>query len=303
MSASLVEDNTAKAVLNCNGHSACGAVVSLEVDHCLTSRLATDVSRVDKIEEFQTHSATGTVEARLVNACRACNRADRHTRADVTVGCIKSLGVGNKDGVVNAKQRTADLRDRLVILLCGKAAGSEKVGANARVNARGNDLCRMNVREHTLVQDNLLGCAKLTRSGGYCARTFEKSRTGGVGRRSEYGFCSQKSADAHAGYQVVGYAVDLTVDHVDAVVSSDLAIELYKISSSAHSRSKNFLGQCFCNHCSFSPYSKIFQSVLFSLSTRGNRSVSVSHRCHKRERSSWVQGCRSGTITVYIPAA
>jgi hypothetical protein len=109
----------------------------------------------------------------------------------------------------------------------------------------------VNVGEHSLIQNNLLDGAKISRSGGNRARTFEKSCTGGVGSGSEYGFCAKKSADTHAGYQVVGYTVDLSVNHVDAVVSGDLAIELYKVSSTAHCDGKYLFCQCFCNHCCF----------------------------------------------------
>ena len=257
VTASLVEDNTAKTVFNSNGHSSCRAVICLEIYRGLTSRFATDINGINKVEKFKAHSGSGACTARLVNTCRTCNGRNCHTGADVAVGGIKSLGVGNKDGVVNAKKGAADLRNRLVIFLCGKASRTQEVCANARIYTCGNNFCRVNIREHTLGEkDFIFYRAQISGCCGNRACTLEKSHTRSIGRGCKYGLGSQKCANTHTGYQIVGGAVDFAVHHIDAIIAGDLAKKLYKISSSAHSGGKYLLCQCFCNHRCISPVQK-----------------------------------------------
>ena len=248
MSASLVEDNSAKAVLDSDRHLTCLAVSCAEIYKSgLCGRLTYLCGR-DEVEHLKSHSATGSRAARLVLTLIGCNCADCYSCSCVRVANEESFAVSDEDLVLYAVEVTLNLRDKLTMLLSGKASSLKYVGLVTDLRGNGVDLYGVNIGDILSVQANGNRCVALCKRVCRRASTVKKSLTAHIRGRCIYGSLSEEHAYTNARKHVIGYSVDLSINEHYHVGARMLAEHFCEVAARRHSYAEDFFKQFFCNH-------------------------------------------------------
>ena len=249
-----MEYDAAEAVFNGYGHLACRAVGRVQVDHRHARRLATHVSRIDEVEHLESHAPSRTVEAALILAVAAGDRAGGEAGTYLPVGRVQTVAVGDCDIVVDVEQRRGDLRNLARVFHCRLAAFTQQVDLGLLVRGVGDDFDRVYVGINSLDQVDISFDLAVADNIGDRTRAGEQSGERGVGRRRADRTSAEQRAYADAGYRRVGYLVDFAAAHDYRVRAGVFDEHLGEIRAGRHGARQRLGELGSCNHDNTSPF-------------------------------------------------
>ena len=158
----------------------------------------------------------------------------------MAIGGVKSLAVGDQNGVVNTEKRTRNLRNQRALVLCRSTSAAQKVNLLLHIRAVRQDTHGVNIRENALGQTNLYLRLRLANriSDPLCAgdeAAARKIRGRGVHRTR-----TEEGANANARQNVVLDAVNFAVHKLTRFVFRVLTENFCEIRARGHGNGNHF---------------------------------------------------------------
>ena len=157
VAAGFVEDDAAEAVFDGDGHFPGGAIAGGEHDHRLAGGFPAYGSRVDGIEHFKAHAASGGAGTGLVLAVFAGHGLGEETGTDLAVAGEEAVGVGDEDLMIHVDESRLHLGDAFMIALGGGVGGAEDLRLPGIGGGVGDDPDGVDVAEEPLGEKDLTG--------------------------------------------------------------------------------------------------------------------------------------------------
>ncbi len=159
MSAGLMEDHAAKAILYGHGHGTRLDVTCMQHGDCLAGSLPAKLLRVIFRKKLQSLPCAVVYAAVLILSIPAGNGGNHDPVADLPVMGKQALAGGDHDLVIHLQIASADLADLVTVFLRGQACLPHILDFLRVAHIRRYDLHRMDIPEEALPQKDVLHCS------------------------------------------------------------------------------------------------------------------------------------------------